>query len=288
MGRLAPVLLMVSVVALVAAILFARHQGRAGADTGTVVTEPVTIAGPDGNLAGTLYRAAGAGPHPALVLLHGFPGVQRNLDLAEAVSGAGWQVLVFSYRGAGESTGSFSFGNSIEDAHSAVAYLRANAGKLGVNPARIVLAGHSMGALVAARAAADDRAIAGVVAIDPWNVGAQFRGVMTADARDEQAAELATGASMLNGTSGQALAEEAYQAGARFDMDQMLPALAGRPLLLIGATQANGAVAKQLAQAAENGGHVTLKLFDTDHNFTGERPALARTLVEWLQDLGID
>jgi uncharacterized protein len=29
-----------------------------------------------------VYVAAGAGPHPAVILLHGFPGYERNLDPA--------------------------------------------------------------------------------------------------------------------------------------------------------------------------------------------------------------
>jgi pimeloyl-ACP methyl ester carboxylesterase len=46
-----------------------------------------------------VYVAAGAGPHPAVVLLHGFPGNERNLDLAQDMRRAGWDVLYFDYRG---------------------------------------------------------------------------------------------------------------------------------------------------------------------------------------------
>ena len=38
---------------------------------------------------GVAYLAAGAGPHPTLVLCHGWPGNEKNLDLAQAVRKAG-------------------------------------------------------------------------------------------------------------------------------------------------------------------------------------------------------
>ena len=45
-----------------------------------------------------VYVAAGAGPHPVVVLLHGFPGNERNLDLAQDIRRAGWDVLYFDYQ----------------------------------------------------------------------------------------------------------------------------------------------------------------------------------------------
>src|SRR3954452_13322299 len=39
---------------------------------------------------GVAYTAAGAGTHPVLVLMHGLPGNEKNLDLAQAVRRAGW------------------------------------------------------------------------------------------------------------------------------------------------------------------------------------------------------
>lgn len=48
---------------------------------------------------GIAYVAAGAGEHPAVVLLHGLPGNEKNLDLAQAIRRAGWTVVTFNYRG---------------------------------------------------------------------------------------------------------------------------------------------------------------------------------------------
>ena len=52
-----------------------------------------------------LFQAAGAGPHPTVILMHGLPGNERNLDLAQAIRRAGWDVLTFTYRGAWGSPG---------------------------------------------------------------------------------------------------------------------------------------------------------------------------------------
>ena len=98
---------------------------------------------------GFVYVAAGAGPHPVVVLLHGFPGNERNLDLAQAIRRAGWDVLYFNYRGSWGTPGDFSFGHAIEDTAAAVQWLRtpAVATKLRADPRRIVLLGHRHGRL---------------------------------------------------------------------------------------------------------------------------------------------
>jgi predicted alpha/beta-fold hydrolase len=86
------------------------------------------------------YIAEGAGPHPVVLLLHGFPGNEKNLDLAQAIRRDGWDVVYFDYRGSWGSPGDFSFTHSIEDTQSAIAYLRdsAHAKKLRSDPADIV------------------------------------------------------------------------------------------------------------------------------------------------------
>src|SRR5882672_9457606 len=83
---------------------------------------------------GVAYLAGGAGPHPTVVLLHGLPGNEKNLDLAQAIRRAGWNVVTFNYRGSWGSPGTFSFEGNLADAKAALAFVRdpANAGPLQV------------------------------------------------------------------------------------------------------------------------------------------------------------
>ena len=55
------------------------------------------------------------------ILLHGFPGNERNLDLAQALRRAGWNAVFFHYRGSWGSDGDFSFGHVLEDVAAVVA-----------------------------------------------------------------------------------------------------------------------------------------------------------------------
>ena len=44
-------------------------------------------------LLGAFYLASGAVPHPTAIIYHGFPGYEQNLDLAQALRRAGYNVL---------------------------------------------------------------------------------------------------------------------------------------------------------------------------------------------------
>jgi len=60
---------------------------------------PATMAWPDipshgAKMYSVIYIASGAGPHPTVLMLHGFPGNEKNLDLAYSIRRAGWNVLV--------------------------------------------------------------------------------------------------------------------------------------------------------------------------------------------------
>src|SRR6195952_2862505 len=108
-----------------------------------------------------VYTAACAGPHPVVLLLHGFPGNERNLDLAQAIRRAGYDVLFFDYRGSWGTPGDFSFSHAREATSAALAWLRdpAVAAKFRADPKYLILLGHSMGGMIAANIAAADPAI---------------------------------------------------------------------------------------------------------------------------------
>lgn len=235
--------------------------------------------------------AGGAGPHPTMILFHGFPGNEQNLDLAQAVRRAGWNVLTLHYRGAWGSPGVFTLQHVIEDAKAAEAFVEnpANAARYGIDRRRIVLAGHSMGGFAAASAARDNPALAGVILIDAWNVGsdaadfARLNGKARAVAAGQAFDDLGNS---LNGTSPKAVADEIVAHGKDWNLLDWAPRLTVHPMLVVGAEKADGKANHAIAQAiAKAGGHVTDITVPTDHPFSDHRIALAGLIVTWLDAL---
>jgi pimeloyl-ACP methyl ester carboxylesterase len=231
--------------------------------------------------------ASGETPKPTLILLHGLPGNERNLDLAQAARRAGWNVLVFTYRGAWGSPGKFSIAHSIEDAKAAVDFLHRPdvAQKYRVDPRRIVLGGHSMGAFAAAEVAASRDDLMGLLLIDAWNVG-----VDGPPARGNAAkrAELVAGfddlGNSLVGATAKTLASEVERSPESWDLRTLAPRLAKRPIFLMwadrGIAEQNQALAKSLEQAGAS--KLMSAHLPTDHAFSDHRIALSVAVVDWL------
>src|SRR3989304_2123634 len=89
-------------------------------------------------LLGGFYRAAGRGPRPTALLLHGVPGVEKNLDLAYRLRDAGWNCLYFHYRGSWGCEGRYDLGGQIDDIRAAVDWV---VQKPAVDASRLALAG---------------------------------------------------------------------------------------------------------------------------------------------------
>src|SRR5215510_2097640 len=66
------------------------------------------------------YLAAGSTRHGVVLLLHGLPGYEINADLAQSIRRAGWNVLIFHYRGTWGTAGAFSQASALEDAAEAI------------------------------------------------------------------------------------------------------------------------------------------------------------------------
>src|ERR1043166_6851814 len=96
---------------------------------------------------GVAYLASGARRHPTFIFFHGLPANEKNLDLAQAVRRAGGNAITVKYRGSWGSPGEFRFGGTLEDADAVLGFARdtANARLYGIDPRRIVIAGHRMG-----------------------------------------------------------------------------------------------------------------------------------------------
>jgi pimeloyl-ACP methyl ester carboxylesterase len=237
-----------------------------------------------------LMRASGKSPKPTLLLLHGLPGNEQNLDLAQAVRRAGWNVLTMHYRGSWGSPGQFSIDGAIQDAEAAMAFLlkSENAAKYNIDPHRVVIAGHSMGGLAAALYASAHPDVAGLVLIDMWNAGADGKDLL---AHPETLAALLLDldddlGNSLVGTDPARLAEEIKHHAGAWDVTMHAPALAIPPTLVIGATRGGGAASKALADAirAQRKRNLTAISLDSDHAFSDRRIAVSSAVVRWLQN----
>ena len=240
---------------------------------------------------GLFYLAGGEGPHPTLVLLHGFPGNEQNLDLAQAIRRAGWNVLTLHYRGSWGSPGLFSIAHALEDADAAVAFTRRLdiTEEFSIDASRIVLAGHSMGGFATAAHARADERLLGVILLDAWNVGAtgDELGKASGAARAALAArEFDDLGNSVQGATPSGIADEIVAHRAAWNFLPWAADLARRPLLVIGASNGLGEENRRLAEAvAGAGGKVTSVTLPSDHSFQDHRIALAAEVVTWLQQL---
>jgi uncharacterized protein len=107
-------------------------------------------------LIGSLYLARGGEPKPTVLLLHGCPGLEQNLDLAAALRDRGWNALVFHYRGCWGSSGRYDLRTVLRDVSAAIDHLQAGEYP-SVDPYRIAVVGHSLGGWAAVLACAGDQ-----------------------------------------------------------------------------------------------------------------------------------
>jgi pimeloyl-ACP methyl ester carboxylesterase len=250
--------------------------------------EELSFSSHGSRLNGLMYTAQGAGPHPTVILLHGYPGVERNLDLAQAMRRAGINVLYFNYRGSWGSQGTFSFANAQEDVQSAIGFVRTPdvALRLRIDPTRIALMGHSMGGWLAFLGAAADPTIACVGGIEASDM-TYIRSEPTPSRRTDSAFigyanTLTAPGGPLRASSDSLLASLHANADA-WTLPHHAAELFGRTILLLDNNR-NAGHAKFVASLKQAGAkHLTDEVWNTDHTFSDRRIALAHRVLEWLR-----
>ncbi len=241
-------------------------------------------------LNGLIYLADGPGPHPLVLLLHGFPGNEKNLDLAQAMRRSGVNVVFFHYRGSWGSGGTFGFANAIEDVANVLATVRdstwAREHRSDANNVGIV--GHSFGSFLGAKTVERDDSLACFANLDGWDVGAaglrlggdeeMYKNLVAS----WEGGNFAEGGP-LHGDAASAVAEVVRESES-YLFENLAPSIAQIPLLMISATGAQGRNHNSRVTALQDAGaeRLTEFLLDDDHSFSAHRIELAQLLVDWM------
>ena len=255
----------------------------------------ISLTSHDQPLLARVFVADGAEPHPTIIFCHGYPGTEQNFDLVHALCRAGWNVIHFHYRGAWGSDGDFTFSNALEDAHVVVDFVRQSdtAAKYRINPAKVVVMGHSMGGFAALMTAAKNPEVHAVASFAGFNFGIYQEHLRTnPDALNAASQDWDTAPVTLRGSTGQLRLDEIMSKGEEWDLQRYAPALAGKPLLLIAAQRDTGVPPAihhtPLIAALQNAGAQYLQsliIDDADHGFFQRRITLARIVIDWLNTL---
>ena len=228
-------------------------------------------------LQGFIYKANGTAKHPTLLLLHGYPGNERNLDLAQVARARGWNVIYFDYRGSWASQGIFSFKHCVEDVVNVVGWCTKNSDSLHIDTNNIALFGHSMGGWVCLKALAQLPNVQKGFALSTWDIA----GSVAAQKGDLKAIAKDAGAYfVLNATPAQQFTP-VVKNPAYYELQNEAKALADKQIIMLDEHSHNQPIANALQ--GQNNAYFLYEVWPTDHPFTNKRVALIKKVLAFLR-----
>ena len=239
---------------------------------------------PSGNskIAGLIYTANGLQKHPTLLLLHGYPGNERNLDIAQVVRSRGWNVIYFDYRGSWGSQGKFSFKNCVEDVVNVVSFCNKYQDSLKIDTSNIVLFGHSMGGWVCLKALQELPTIKKGFALSTWDIAKDFKNVsnekeMLIIANDPNIA----GKYFVLNTSLKDLYTPVLQDKTYFNLLNDAKSLGDKQIIMIDEHEKNSQLAEKIKES--NKLYFDYSIWQTDHSFTNKRASLINKVLAFIE-----
>jgi pimeloyl-ACP methyl ester carboxylesterase len=239
---------------------------------------------PSGNskIAGLIYTANGLQKHPTLLLLHGYPGNERNLDIAQVVRSRGWNVIYFDYRGSWGSQGKFSFKNCVEDVVNVVSFCNKYQDSLKIDTSNIVLFGHSMGGWVCLKALQELPTIKKGFALSTWDIAKDFKNVsnekeMLSIANDPNIA----GKYFVLNTSLKDLYTPVLQDKTYYNLLNDAKSLADKQIIMIDEHEKNSQLAEKIKES--NKLYFDYSVWQTDHSFTNKRASLINKVLAFIE-----
>ncbi|MCE7734402.1 MAG: alpha/beta hydrolase [Candidatus Heimdallarchaeota archaeon] len=244
------------------------------------------------NLNAILEIAQGKGPHPTIILLHGFPGNEKNFDLAHIFRRAGYNVLIFYYRGSWGSGGNYCFQNCIDDVVSVLNHIREPTTAIThrIDTKNIILIGHSWGGFVALFAGVIDPRITKIASISGFNIGKFGKWLEKNKDPDTELYELFDNLGGLQGTSGKLLLNEIHTKHGLWDLEDLAEKITKKDVCLTGAVNDevlpmkfhHTPLVNSITEISKH--NLTTKTFSTSHSYSDNRLALAKFLLKWLNE----
>lgn len=225
---------------------------------------------------GLEYVANGPGPHPTLVFLHGNPGNERNLDIAQAIRKTGYNVVYFDFRGSWGSKGEFTFENNIADTKAVIDYLTdpKNSNRLRIDTSKIALFGHNTGGAIALIAGLNDPRVKGIATLslfNPYRIINKNNGLENLVSMKEYLSTLG----MLNINPDKFVKQMAANVE-NYNLEKLLQQTQ-KPVLLIDEHEVN-----DYLNQLKNKKNISYEIWDTDIAFSNKRTALTRRLRDFL------
>lgn len=246
------------------------------------------VFGKHGKLLCNLYTAGGGGLHPTVILFHGIPGCEQNLDIAQDLRSAGFHVMTFHYSGSWGSGGDYSISNDLDDANTILDYVL-NDKTYNFDKDRIYAVGHSLGGFVCAKISEERKEIKAASLLMPCNIGRIFN-IENANPKVAKAIKdvLDESADWLTNVKPDQLYKEAIEHRDEFSIETNAKKLINKPLLIITGSLDDCCPkeyhAKPLIDAIELAGGNKVKdiSYQTDHSFSDYRKTISHDVVEFL------
>jgi hypothetical protein len=233
----------------------------------------IIIHSDDDTLFGALYTGERQEPRPTAIVLHGIPGIEKNTDIAYALREAGWNALIFHYRGSWGSSGKYTLAGIPSDVNAALNTLIN--GPYHVDADRIALVGHSLGGWAAIISAARNARVKAVVTIGgisdmrSWSLS------------PEEAMDMAR---FLNHTSGSEILSQIRALGQTRNPVDVVENVGRLPILIVHG-DADDVVPIDQARLLHERSNRTAELVvieSADHSFSRHRRRMVETVVKWL------
>jgi dipeptidyl aminopeptidase/acylaminoacyl peptidase len=130
-----------------------------------IFVENITFQSDGNTILGRLYRPEKFDVKaPTVVMCHGYPGDTKSMDLAEELGMNGYMALIFFYQGSWGSSGKYSLTKLGVNTHDAIEYALSLPS---VDPKRLAVIGHSMGAVPVSKTISLDNRIKTAIFISP-------------------------------------------------------------------------------------------------------------------------